>query len=237
MADKIRLDKYLSSQLNISRTDAKKLLKTKTVTVNGKPCSDAGLIVDTASDKVCRSGEEIGYKKHIYIMQNKPQGVVSASDSPGDTTVIDILPPELIRSGLFPAGRLDKDTTGFVLITDDGAYAHDILSPAHHVPKTYTVTLERDVTDVEIRLFFDGMTIGEEKFKPAELHKKEADRPVWQITITEGRYHQIKRMFASTDNRVLALHRDKIGGLMLDTDLMPGESRELTNEELEKITG
>lgn len=235
-SNKVRLDKFLSSQLNITRSDAKKLLKAKTITVNGKLCSDAGLIVDCSTDTVANRGKAIVYKEHIYIMQNKPQGIVSVSESPGTVNVIDILPENLKRAGLFPAGRLDKDTTGFVLITDDGAYAHDILSPAHHVPKTYTVTLERDVTEKETEKFFRGMMIGEEQFKPAKLFKKEDNEPVYEITITEGRYHQIKRMFASTGNNVVALHRDKIGGLALDAALEPGQSRELTAEEFARIT-
>lgn len=231
----IRLDRLLSSQLNISRSDAKKLLKSKNVTVNGKPCSDAGLIVNCETDIVANNGKEILYKQYIYIMQNKPEGIVSVSESPGITNVIDILPDNLKRQGLFPAGRLDKNTTGFVLITDDGAYAHDILSPAHHVPKTYTVTLERDVTGDEIQKFFKGLKIGDEIFKPAKLIKKNKSGYIYEITITEGRYHQIKRMFASTGNSVIALHRDKIGGLLLDSNLAPGESREITKEELKLI--
>ena len=229
----LRLDKLLSKQLNVSRTDVKKMLRSKTVNVNGKPCSDAGLIVNPECDTVTYLGVPVEYKENIYIMQNKPQGTVSASDSPGDVTVIDILPENLKRKNLFPAGRLDKDTTGFVLITDDGEFAHDILSPSHHVPKTYTVTVQREVTPAEFKLFAQGITAGEDTFKPAKLIKKEnSPDNVYEITITEGRYHQIKRMFASTGNSVTALHRDKIGSLALDLSLKPGESREITPEEL-----
>lgn len=235
--EKIRLDKYLSSQLNISRSDAKKLLKSGSVALNGTAVRKADVIIDADSDDVRVQGKKIIYKKFLYIMQYKPQGVVSASASPGDVTVIDILPEELKRNGLFPAGRLDKDTTGFVLITDDGEFAHDILSPAHHVPKTYTVTLARKVEENEFQKFSEGLMIGDELFKPAVLKKssENIDEHIYTITITEGRYHQIKRMFASVGNKVVALHRTTIGGLELDASLCPGESRILTDEEVGKI--
>lgn len=232
--EKIRLDKFLSSQLNISRTDAKKLLKSGAVSVNSVCVKKADATIVTGSDTVAVSGKNIEYKKHLYIMQNKPAGIVSASSSDSDVTVTDILPEELKRSGLFPAGRLDKDTTGFVLITDDGEFAHNILSPAHHVPKTYIVTLLKEVTKENIEAFEKGLMIGDELFKPALLEKLEspAGEYVYSITITEGRYHQIKRMFASVDNKVIGLDRIKIGQLSLDPSLKPGESREITVEEL-----
>lgn len=238
--EKLRLDRFLSSQLNITRTEAKKLLKSGVVTVNGTVVKKAETSVTAGEDTVAVYGKATEYKKHIYIMQHKPAGVVSASASPSDVTVVDILPEELKRAGLFPAGRLDKDTTGFVLITDDGEFAHDILSPAHHVPKTYFVTLDRKVTEEETALFTEGMTVGEERFKPAALtflrSEEASGMQIYSIVITEGRYHQIKRMFASTGNPVRALHRVKIGGLPLDEALKPGESREITAEEFGLIT-
>lgn len=238
--DKIRLDRFLSSQLNLSRSDAKKLLKSKCVTVNGIPALKAEQGIDAETDEVAVYNKIIKYKEHIYIMLNKPQGVVSASRSEEDTTVVDILPEELRRQGLFPAGRLDKDTTGFVLITDDGEFAHDILSPARHVPKTYLVTAERPLSPDEMRRFAEGMLIGDEQFKPASLrflHEGADGLPVYEIILTEGRYHQIKRMFASAGSAVIRLHRTGMGGLMLDEKLSPGQCRELSSEEKKRIRG
>ena len=172
-------------------------------------------------------------------MLNKPKGVVSATDDASDITVIDILPEHLKRNGLFPAGRLDKNTTGFVLITDDGAFAHDILSPSHHVPKTYIVDVERMVTEEECRCFHNGMLIGDELFKPAKLCflgiNSHNNAFQYEITIVEGRYHQIKRMFGSTGNPVIELERIAIGGLPLDRSLEYGEAKELTESDIELL--
>lgn len=235
----LRIDKLLSSQLNISRTDAKKLLRQKGVCVNGKQVVKGEFQVDTDNDIVAVNGRTLDYKEHIYIMLNKPKGVVSATEDPSDVTVIDILPDNLKRNGLFPAGRLDKNTTGFVLITDNGAFAHDILSPAHHVPKTYIVDVEREVTSDEFRLFEDGMLIGDELFKPAKLRflerNTESNAFRYEIVIVEGRYHQIKRMFGSTGNSVVELERIAIGKLPLDRSLLPGEAKELTESDIELL--
>ena len=238
--EKIRLDKFLSSQLNISRTDAKKLIKSKAVTVNGYGISKAEFTVNTACDKVCVGAKEVSYKKHVYIMLNKPKGVVSASASETDVTVVDLVSENLKRSGLFPAGRLDKDTTGFVLITDDGEFAHNILSPSHHVEKEYEVTLEREVTENEVTSFSKGINLGDILLKPASLeficfNSERENKPQYSIVITEGRYHQIKRMFASTGNKVLELNRIRMGALMLDKALALGECRELSAAEVEQI--
>lgn len=232
----IRLDKFISSQLAVSRTDAKKLLRQKRVSVNGQLAVSAELQIDPACDTVFLDDTQITYRKYLYIMQNKPQGVVSAS-ADGNTTVVDILPAELKRPGLFPAGRLDKDTTGFVLITDDGPFAHMLLSPAHHVEKTYIVTLEREVTAPEIAEITAGMLIGEERFRPAGLRYLDTagGYPRYEIVLTEGRYHQIKRMFGAQKNAVCALKRIKIGALSLDPLLAPGESRALTDEEVQLL--
>lgn len=236
---KLRLDKFISSQLNISRTDAKKLLRQNSVLVNGKSVTRAETSVDTDNDCITVSGKEIAYKKYIYIMMNKPKGVVSATEDGRDITVLDILPEHLRRNGLFPAGRLDKDTTGFVFITDDGAFAHNMLSPAHHIEKTYVVGIEEKVTADDEKRFFEGMEIGGELFRPAKLKflykSDEDDLFYYEIKITEGRYHQIKRMFASTGKPVIELRRTHLGSLSLDSELKPGEAREITEIELKKI--
>lgn len=235
----IRLDKFLSSQLNISRTDAKKLLRLKGVKVNDISVIKGEFQLDALKDKVSVNGKILEYKEYIYIMLNKPKGVVSATEDSDDVTVIDILPENLKRSGLFPAGRLDKNTTGFVLITDNGAFAHDILSPSHHVPKTYIVDVEREVTAAEFSLFTEGMLIGEELFKPAKLRFLEKNTENkshrYEIIIVEGRYHQIKRMFGSTGNPVMELERIAIGNLPLDRTLRYGEAKELTESDIKLL--
>lgn len=236
--EKIRLDKYLSSQLNISRSDSKKLLKKKCVTVNGEVVVSADMIIDAVKDCVAVYGKKIEYIRFFYIMLNKPKGVVSASTDSSEVTVIDILPDEMKRSGLFPAGRLDKDTTGFVLITDDGEFAHDILSPSHHVQKTYIAEIANKLSEEDEKRFSDGMKIGDEFFKPAELQflsKIDNGHFLYEIKIVEGRYHQIKRMFAAVSNPVLELSRKAIGRLELDSVLMPGEARFITEDELGRI--
>ncbi|MBE6716856.1 MAG: rRNA pseudouridine synthase [Ruminococcaceae bacterium] len=237
MGDNVRLDKYLSSQLNVSRNDAKKLLRGGSVTVNGTVTKKGDVSVKPYEDTVAVSGHTLEYKKYIYIMQHKPKGVVSASVSPSDVTVIDILPEELRRSGLFPAGRLDKDTTGFVLITDDGEFAHNILSPSHHVEKTYLAETGEILTDDDIKRFLDGMKVGEDVFRPAGIKfmEKHGDNYVYEVKICEGRYHQIRRMFASCGKPLLELSRIKIGELSLSEDLLPGQSREISPDELKKI--
>ena len=237
----IRLDKFLSSQLNISRTDAKKLLRQGAVTVNSQMEKKADAAVDAEKDEIYVNGREVSYKKYVYIMQYKPKGIVSSTDSPGDTTVIDILPENLKRNGLFPAGRLDKYTTGFVLITDDGKFAHNILSPSHHVMKTYEVDINGRLTEADLSRFSEGMVIGSELFKPASVRFLCFDEISglhrYCVKICEGRYHQIRRMFDSTGNPVVELKRTHIGGLMLDESLSPGDSREITSDELKILTG
>lgn len=237
MSEIIRLDKFLSSQLNISRSDAKKLLREGNVQINGVAVKKGDCSVSIGEDTVTVAGRVVQYKKYVYIMQNKPKGVVSASVAPSDITVIDILPGNLKRNGLFPAGRLDKDTTGFVLITDDGEFAHNILSPAHHVEKTYIVEIAAELNDEDMRRFFEGMKVGNEIFNPAcvEYVGRNGENSVYKVIISEGRYHQIRRMFASTGNPVVELRRIKIGNLALDEALSPGESREISLDELKQI--
>ena len=234
--EKIRLDKYLSSQLTLSRSDAKALLRGGVVTVNGVAVRKGDFSLDPSEDAVAVNGTAVNYKKHLYIMMNKPAGVISASRDPSEKTVIDLLPETLRRPGLFPAGRLDKDTTGFVLITDDGQFAHDILSPRRHVPKNYSVWTHRRLTDTEEERFRGGMTVGETVFEKAEIafmgQEADGDLFLYSVTIREGRYHQIKIMFASLGAPLARLHRNRIGGLPLDASLSPGQAREITAEEL-----
>ncbi len=229
-----RLDKILASQGTLSRRDVKEIVKKGRVTLNGKVVKDSAVKVDLTSDVVTIDGEIVTLKKHIYIMMNKPQGVISASDSDEDKTVVDLVPAELFRKGLFPAGRLDKDTTGFVLITDDGDFAHKILSPKNHIFKTYLAKLDHSLTEGDIKMLEggitlqDGTTLKEAKIKVVE----QGENPLVKIMICEGKYHQVKRMFAAAGNKVISLHRSKMGDLELDSTLKPGECREITAEEL-----
>lgn len=232
-----RIDKLLASQGALSRREVREMMKKGRITVNGNVVSDSSVKVCEESDTVMLDGEAIKLKKHIYIMLNKPQGVVSASDSESDTTVVDLVPEELYRKGLFPAGRLDKDTTGFVLITDDGDFAHRILSPKKHIYKTYEARLEHRIGEKETEMLRNGITLGDGTvLKEAKVEViEDSEKPLVSIMICEGKYHQVKRMFAAAGNRVIALHRTKMGGLELDSGLLPGKCREITSEELLKI--
>ncbi len=232
-----RIDKILASQGTLSRRDVKEIIKKGRVTLNGKVIKDSAVKVDINADTVTVDGTQIMLKKHIYIMMNKPQGVISASDSDDDETVVDLVPDELFRKGLFPAGRLDKDTTGFVLITNDGDFAHKILSPKNHIFKTYLARLQHELTESDIKILENGITLSDgTTLKEAKVEiVEQTEMPLVKIMICEGKYHQVKRMFAAAGNKVVALHRSKMGDLELDANLNPGECREITTEELEKI--
>lgn len=229
-----RIDKILAKNLNISRTDAKALLKQGRVLVNDvviktgdfKCGDDANILVD---------GKAVGNNEFVYIMMNKPKGVVSASKGKGDKTVVDLVPDELKRKGLFPAGRLDKDTTGFMLITDDGAFAHNILSPSHHIDKTYIATLDKPFDDTVIDDFKSGMMLNGEKLIEAEITPMNDEKTVAKVVLRQGLYHQVKRMFLKHGITVVELERIKMGNLPLDESLKQGECRLLSKEELNLI--
>lgn len=233
---KERIDKLLAGAGTLSRKDVKELVRAKRIALNGKTVTDAGQKADIACDTICVDGKPIVLKKHIYIMLHKPAGVVSASNSDHEKTVVDFVPDSLRRGGLFPAGRLDKDTTGFVLITDDGDFAHRILSPKNHIEKTYLVTLESPLADADVAVLERGLLLRDgTQFLPASVEIISQDKMQAQIKICEGKYHQIKRMFSAVGNRVTALHRTHMGALALDTSLAAGTCRELTQAELQKI--
>ena len=225
-----RLDKVLASQSTWSRKEVRELVEKGWVTVNGAPARRADQKIRW-EDRVEVAGKELTLRPRLYLMMNKPAGVVSATRD-GGPTVIDLVPPELRRGGLFPAGRLDKDTTGFLLITDDGELAHRILSPKRHVPKSYLARLDRPVTGEMAERFAAGILLeGEEApCLPARLEKVGED--LARVTLRQGIYHQIKRMFLACGARVVELRRLSMGGLRLDEGLAPGQSRELTPEEL-----
>ena len=228
-----RLDKLLAAQGTWSRREIKDFVRRGAVTVNGKNVRTADVKI-TTDDEVIVFGKRIALKKHLYLMMNKPMGVVSASRGDDCPTVVDLVPAELKRKGLFPAGRLDKDTTGFVLITDDGAFAHDILSPKRHIPKTYIATLDGVLTEQVAEAFAGGIPLkNEDKCLPAQLTI--LDDHTAKVVLHEGMYHQIKRMFAACGLHVEKLHRIAMGAMLLDETLAEGQCRELTAEELELV--
>ncbi len=233
---KERLDKLISSQSMMTRSDASKLIRSGCVSVNGIQIKNTAFKADTEADIIEVNGEKFCYKKNIYIMMNKPDGIVSASRDPKEKTVIDIVPDELKRPDLFPAGRLDKDTTGFVLITDDGEFAHNILSPRHHIDKTYLAETDAIINEDFLENMRNGMMLGDEQLLEAEIELFENKiNPVYRIVLREGKYHQIKRMIASTNANLLSLRRIRMGNLDLDENLAPGECREITQDELKLI--
>ena len=229
-----RLDKILSTQLNISRTDAKQMIKKGRVSVNGIPAKSGDVKVADA-DIVAVDGNEISYSRFVYIMMNKPKGVISASDGKGEKNVVDLVPSDMQRRGLFPAGRLDKDTTGFVLLTDDGEFAHSILSPSRHIDKTYVVTLDKPVTPEVVQDFRSGMELNGERLLQADAQIISEDATVCRVVLRQGLYHQIKRMFKKHGLTVVELKRVKMGNLPLDDSLLPGECRYLSQNELDLI--
>ncbi len=232
-----RLDKLIALNCNVSRKDARKLIKDGAVTVNSRLAVRAEELIDTDADEVSVNGYTFTAKDHIYIMLNKPQGVISATRDPAKPTVVDLIPDNLKRRSIFPAGRLDRDTTGLLIITDDGAFAHRIMSPTHHVFKTYQAVLEFPVDENDIRKLESGITLGDgTECLPAKVKSFTIDGlPAAEIKIREGKYHQVKRMFFALGNKVLQLKRIQIGSLKLDPELQPGECRELTAEELELV--
>ena len=231
----MRLDKYLAETAQCTRSEAKTMLAKGRVQVNGAVCKKGDTqLKDT--DTVAVDGALLTYQKFVYLMLNKPEGVVSASTDKRDTTVVDLVGDAYPRRELFPAGRLDKTSTGFVLLTDDGALAHDILSPAHHVEKQYVVTLDTALTEEMRRGFAAGVTLADgETMAPAGAEPLTDDGKTVLVTLRQGVYHQIKRMFGVYGAGVNALHRRSIGGVALDAALAPGQWRELTEEEVEKL--
>ncbi len=230
----MRLDKLISSQGLCDRKQVKVLAKKGKITVNGVPVKDPGFSVSPDQDCIVVDGKELTYQKFVYLMLNKPQGVICATDDRSAKTVLDLLPPELLRPGLFPAGRLDKDTTGFVLLTDDGALAHRILSPKNHIQKTYEAVLDHPLSREDILALAEGITLKDgTRCLPATVEPLSGN--TIKIKICEGKYHQIKRMIAARENAVLQLRRTFIGNVPLDPDLPEGSCRPLSPAEQELL--
>ena len=227
----MRLDKFVADAAQLTRSAARSLIAKGRVTVNGQVCKKADCAL-REGDSVCADGKPLACEEYVYIMLNKPAGVVSASTDGRDKTVVDLVGGAFPRRQLFPAGRLDKTSTGFVLLTDDGAFAHDILAPKRHVPKTYRVVLDTPVTDEMVKAFAAGVTLADgQTMQPARLIPEEADPFAATVVLRQGVYHQIKRMFGVLDAGVNQLHRTAIGGLALDEGLAPGAWRLITPEE------
>lgn len=228
----IRLDKYLADLGIGTRSEVKKKIRAGLVTVNDVPAGRPEMKIDETADEVCLNGEKLTYARFAYYLLHKPAGCVSAVSDEVHRTVMDYL-PDALRRGLFPVGRLDLDTEGLLLLTDDGALSHALLSPTKHVNKTYYVKVAGSVTEDEVRLFGQGIDIGEAKpTMPAELViLQSGEQSEVELTISEGKYHQVKRMFAATGKEVVYLKRIAMGPLVLPVDLKAGEYRPLTKEE------
>ena len=230
----MRLDKAISSQGALSRKEVRALIKAGRVGVDGVPVTDPGASVDPFTQSLSLDGQTFTWEEHVYLMLNKPAGYISATEDRHQPTVLDLVPEEYVRDGLFPAGRLDGDTTGFVLLTDDGGFAHDILSPKHHVQKTYRAELETPVTEAMLEQVRGGIALADGTVcLPAEVTLL-GDR-LCELKIVEGKYHQIKRMWAAAGNRVVSLTRTAIGPVPLDPALGPGECRPLSKEEVDAL--
>ena len=228
-----RIDKIISSQTNYSRKDVKKLILQKKISVNGKVAKKPEQKVNEQQDEIYIDGNKLEIKKYIYLILNKPKGYISATEDRTAKTVLDLVPEKYMRRGLFPAGRLDKDTTGMMIITDDGEFAHNILAPKKHIEKTYRVQIDIDITDEMREKFKQGIVLKDHVCCPATIVVE--DKNTALITITEGKYHQIKRMFGCFGAKVVNLRRISMGGLQLPGDLKEGQCRELTATELLKL--
>lgn len=230
----MRIDKFLSNMGFGSRKEVKILLKSKAVEVNGEIVRDPKVHVNESADQVSVDGEEVVYSEFIYLLMNKPQGVISATEDKYDETVIDLLVEEDQHFEPFPVGRLDKDTEGFLLLTNDGKLAHELLSPKKHVDKRYFAIVDGRVTEEDGEAFQRGVILDDGYVtKPAELSILESGAVSRiELTITEGKFHQVKRMFQSVGKEVTYLKRLSMGPLQLDPELKLGEYRPLTEQEI-----
>lgn len=237
MSEKIRLDKLLSHMGLGSRKDVRQLIKQGRVTINGAVIRQADQTVNTATDQITCSGEPVVYEPYIYLMMNKPAGYLSATEDMRDPTVMALLPEPYCHMTLQIAGRLDKDTEGFLLLTNNGKFAHNMLSPKKHVPKTYYARIDGQVTPEDITAMADGVTLEDGYHTlPAELTIISADeQSEIMLTIHEGKFHQVKRMFEALGKTVTYLQRVQIGRLPLDDTLPLGKIRKLTAADLELI--
>ena len=235
----MRLDKFLVACAVGSRTEVKNFLKSGRVTVNGKKEKSAKLQINEDTDEICFDGQKLEYEEFVYYMMNKPQGVISATEDPKHKTVLDLL-DDLARSKeVFPVGRLDIDTHGLLLLTNDGKLAHALLSPKRHVDKTYLAQINGVMTDEDVETFAEGIPLKDFTCQPAKLElvfiDGEKNQSLVRVTIAEGKFHQVKRMVAYCGKEVVDLQRLTMGTLTLDENLKRGEWRRLTKEEVEGL--
>ena len=235
----LRLDRYLADMGAGTRSELKKGIRAGLALVNGKVEKDPGRKV-TEEDIVSFRGREISYEKYVYYMLHKPAGVISATEDRRQKTVLDLIEEEDMRKDLFPVGRLDRDTEGLLMITNDGDLAHALLSPSRHVDKVYYAEVDGPLTEEDEKAFAEGMQV-EEDFRalPARLEVRSSspDRSSALVTIREGKFHQIKRMFKARGREVTYLKRLSMGPLVLDESLLPGQWRRLTKEEIRSLKG
>lgn len=231
----MRIDRYLGLTGCCTRTEAKKIIRAGGVTVNGIAVRSADAKLDPETDKVVFCGAPVTYRKYTYILMNKPEGVVSATEDGRDKTVLDLLPADMRKTDLFPCGRLDKNTLGLMFITDNGELAHKLLAPKSHVSKVYRYKSKFPMTAEEAARFENGLTLEDGyETKPAKI-KLDEDGMGGEITLVEGKYHQIKRMLEALDNKITYLERISFGPLKLDETLGRGEWRYLTEDETNKL--
>lgn len=232
-----RMDKLLASTGRWSRKEVKELIRQGRVMADGRPVGRPEERYEPGGVYITVDGEAVDASLFVYVMLHKPAGLLSATGDSRQPTVLDLLPPELKRRGLFPVGRLDKDTTGLLLLTDDGELAHRLLSPKKHVDKVYVVRVEGRIDQEDVRVLGEGMTLGDGlRCLPAGLEPL-VDGGMCLVTLREGKYHQVKRMLAARGKPVLALHRLSMGSLTLDEGLKPGQWRFLSKDERAKLTG
>ena len=230
----MRLDKFLCEMEIGTRTQVKSYIRQGLVTVNGSPAAGAQQQINENADTVCFRGQRIVYSRFVYYMLNKPAGVVSATEDKLSPTVLGLLTAEDRRDDIFPAGRLDKDTEGFLLLTNDGELAHRLLSPKLHVDKTYLVGIEVPLSPADISALENGVDIGDPTPTLPAVVRQTGERSIF-LTLREGRYHQVKRMLFAVGNHVTSLKRVSFGALALDGQLAPGEYRALTEQEVHQL--
>jgi|LSQX01.1.fsa_nt_gb 16S rRNA pseudouridine516 synthase len=229
----MRLDKYISGAGLMSRKECAKAVKKGRITINGMPVTHPETKVQEGQDEIALDGTIIPYMEYTYIMLNKPEGYVSSTDDPSAPTVLELVDERYSRMGLFPCGRLDRDTTGLLILTDNGPLAHRLLSPKYHCEKTYLASLAFVLDDETVNKLEAGVVLDGKITKPAKIEILGPTKV--NITLTEGRYHQVKRMFEAVGNKVLKLTRTFFASIPLDPSLESGEWRMLTADEIEAL--
>ena len=225
----MRLDKYISAQTDMTRSEARAAINGGRVTVNGAPATDPARHLDESADTATLDGRPLRFETQVHLMLNKPAGVVTATRDPRARTVLDLLPGDLAHWPVTPVGRLDRDTTGLLILTTDGQLAHRLISPRHHVEKEYIARVDGTLDSADVAAFAAGMELSDFTALPARLEIIAPDTA--RAILTEGKYHQVKRMFAARGKPVLELRRVRMGDILLDPELPPGGVRRLTDAE------